>query len=746
MGERDLDSALLANGWKFRMVMERIFEKYSQPFEDDLIINLEDMTFDTETGWKPWCPVDLNFHLPRKRSKNNTKKKSGKLYEADVNPEQSDKLCETDVSQAQAEKLYETDISQELSTCPLSQVDHTTEVLKDGQFTESASKLQTSISMGDMNVGDKYEIDVDMLATSNSNLGSQVVVECVGRTKDNPLITFTPTSKLKIGLSDIYHDCSDGFQDITSKELNHSSKLHHDDKNNSNIVALSSSQILVKPLCVPSSTEVYWHKFDDSGCDGMNLGETASTCSNQTSMKSHDDSSGLSDTTLIDIYPSMVASMSDLLDRTYKTEAASRLIKHYRRLQFNVCKSKTNTTQNGIKIKVRKDAQKLKKLKYHSMKLKACAGTKQVQDKAISPSYKTAQENLEGEFTLTANAPSRTVLQTNSTSETECSKFGNLYDDSSFCQPLPLSPCNPQTPIAVANCCKTRKISVHNVSPLNGSTLPKLHALTNSGSLKSLSLKSNMAMVELASSRIIVSHLQNAEQCPLNNSTITQPDVVANCSRSPFGRLLCSANNSYSNEGYKRRHSFSSASVPAKFHSVQSLLKTKVKEMDAFETVYQSLVRNEFSLSATVAHPSVLNVHSIPRRERTSVSSITCSPSQLSRKRAACIDQARETSRLPLKKFRSFSESSSSNQNSQEVLVLNTILQKQDYHCTQRSGFHSPRSKQDREKIAADVFIKNEDNRLYANSATVLPVINSSGNTVSLCLSPRLRNRVYILG
>lgn len=30
--------------------------------------------------------------------------------------------------------------------------------------------------MGEMNVGDKYEMDADMLATSNSNLGKQIVV------------------------------------------------------------------------------------------------------------------------------------------------------------------------------------------------------------------------------------------------------------------------------------------------------------------------------------------------------------------------------------------------------------------------------------------------------------------------------------------------------------------------------------------------------------------------------------------
>ncbi|XP_072116347.1 uncharacterized protein [Mobula birostris] len=726
MDGSDLESGLLRNGWRFRQTLEGIFLKYSQPFEDDLIINLEDMTVDTKTGQKPWRAVDLSFCKLRKLNKNNCKKKSGKLYEADVSLELSDKVCEIDVTQTRSEKLSKIDVSLEQCTSLRSQVGQATEVLKDGQYTESISKLQTSVSMGAMNVGDKYEIDVDMLAASNPNLGEQVVVECVGRTKDNPLITFTPTSKLKIGSSPNFHDYNDGLQDTISKELNHSSNSHRDDKDNSKIVALTSSQMPAKPLCIPSNTEVNLHKFEDSRCDTMNLEETTPTRVDQAPMESPSDSSGLSNTTLIDIYPSMVASMSNLLDRTYKKEAASRLIQRYRYFQFNVCKSKTNTTQNGIKVKVRIDGQKLKRLRSHSaIRLKTCEGFKQMQNKAISPkSSKTSQGNLDAKFSLAANVSPRTVLQTNLTSETVGWKFGNLYDNSACCQPLPVSRCNPQSPVEVANYCNTRNTSVFNVSPLNGS------AWTNSSCLKSLSSKSNVAIVESPSSRINVDHLQNAEQWPVNNNTVTQPDaVVAKCSRSPCGRLLCSVNTSCCSGKYKRRHSISSASVPTKLCSVQSLLKIKPNKTDAFESLYQSLVQNSICLSASMTHPSILNVRSVLRKEIASVSSVTCLPSQLSRKRAACIDQAKETSRLPLKRFRSFPESSSMTQNSQ------------DYYCTQ-NGFYSPRSKQNREKIAADVFIKWENNRPYCNSATVLPVINSSGNTVSLSLSPRLHNRV----
>ncbi|XP_059824476.1 uncharacterized protein LOC132393371 [Hypanus sabinus] len=712
MGDGQLESGLLNNGWKFRQAMELIFLKYNRPFEDDLLINLEDMTVDTETGQKPWHAVDLNFYKLRKLNKNNCKKKSGKLYEADVSLEQSDKVCEIDVTLTQSENLPKTDVSLELCTSLRSQVGQATEVLKDGQYTGSVSKLQTSVSMGDMNVGDKYEIDVDMLAASNSNLGEQVVVECVGKTKDNPLITFTSSSNLKIGSSPNFHDCNDGLKDTISKELNLSSNSHCGDKDNSKIVALTSSQMPAKPLCIPSNVELDLHKFEDSSCDTMNLEETTPTRVDQTLLESPNDSSGLSNTTLIDVYPSMVASMSNLLDRTYKKEAALRLIQRYRYFQFNVCKSKANTTQNGIKVKVRIDGLKLKRLRGHSvLRLKTCDGVRQMQNKAISPkSSKTLQGNLDANFSLAANVSPRTVLQTNLTSETVGSKFGNLYDSSACCQPLPVSPCNPQSPVEVANYCSTRNT---NVSPLNGS------AWTNSSSLKSLSSKSSVATVESPSPRINVNHLQNAEQWPVNNSTVTQPDtVVAKCSRSPFERFLCSANTPCSS---KQRHSISSAPVPTKLCSVQSLLKPN--KTDAFESLYQNLVQNSICLSASMAHPSILNVHSVPRREIASVSLVTCLPSLSSRKRVVCTDQTKETSRVPLKRFRSCPESSST---------------AREYHCT----LYSPRSKQNKEKIAADVFIKWENNRPYSNSATVLPVINSSGNTVSLRLSPQLHNRV----
>ncbi|XP_067849150.1 uncharacterized protein [Heptranchias perlo] len=708
---------LKLNGWKFKETLERIFEKYSQPFEDDQVINLEDMTVDTLSGRQTWCPNDSKLCFPQKKPRNNPKEKSDKLYEPDVSQEHpmSAKLS------SHADQF--SDI----------------EVLKDGQCTQSTSKLQTSISIGEMNVGDKYKIDVDILATGDGNLGKQVLVECVGRNKDKPLIMFTPTSKVKIGSSCLSLDCSDDFQTI-SEELNHSSKSEHDDKDDSNFASVSYDQLLARPLCVSGSKELsYALNIEKSRSNILDLGETIPTYIDQASVESHDDtSSGLSDTTLIDIYPSMLASMSNLLDRSYKTQAASRLIKHYRRLQLNVCKSMPNTTHDGIRIKAKMIAHKLK----------ACAGTKQIPRKVCSlKRYKTTQGNQETSFSMTTAEDTKTVLQTNSkSSQIETFKFRNSYNDASYSQPLLRSPSNPKSPVPVTNCCNMRKISACNVTSMNGSSLHQLNTSTNSCNLKILCPKPNTAMAQSPSSRIILNHLPNAEPYPLNNNTVTKQDsVVANCNRSPFGVLLCSSNFSCTDQRNKQRHSISSVvgSVPTMFHSIQSPFKTQAQETDAFESMYQNLVRSSFSLSTTMKLPNILNVCSVSGRTITSVASIPNSPSQLSRKRAACIDQKRETSQLPLKRFRSFPESSSSRQSSQEMLLLNTVLQRQNYHGAQIGGFYSPRSQQDGEKITAGSRIKWEGSaRLYSNSGTVLPVINSSGNTVSLCLSPRLRNRV----
>lgn len=700
----------MGNGSRYRAALERIILKYWNAFEDDLIIDLEDMTTDDISGRTRWCTRD--FYLLRKQSHNNSKEKSNEQHEADVSLEQSDTLCETAVNRTQSDKLYEIDDSINLS----GQVDHTS----DFEYSESTSELQGSVSMGEMNVGDKYEMDADMLATSNSNLGKQIVVKCVGKNKDNPLITFTPTLKIKIRSLHLNHDCSGDFP--TSQVLARPSKPYSNEDN----FNMAASQ-MVQPLCVPSSTEVYQHKLKDGRSEVMNLEETTSFYVNQAPMENHDDSSGLSDTTLIDIYPSMVASMSDLLDRTYKTKAASRLIKHYRHLQVNASKSKRNTIQNGMKIKVWMDARKLKRLKCHSViEVKDPAQGRDKENKAISPQSNTPlQCNLETKFTLIADAVSRTVPQINSKSDGLCFTFGSLCKDLASFQPLPVSPCSSKTPAVIAS-------SVFNLTPLNGSTSPQLHRVTNSTNLKFLSSKSDM--IELLSPRIIVNHLRHAEQNLLSSSAVTRPnDPVTTCNSSPF-RMLLRLDDSERN---KRRHSIS-ASVPAKFHSVQSLFKTKGKGINSFESVYQSLVRNSFCLPSTMGHHNGLNVHASPGRTITSVSSDTCSPSPLSRKRAACIDQARQTSRWPLKRFRSLPDSSSSKQSNSEMLMLNTVLQRQDYHHT-HSGFYSPRSKQ---KNAADVFIKCEDDRLYSHSATVLPVINSSGITVSLSLSPRFRSRV----
>ncbi|XP_072369744.1 uncharacterized protein [Scyliorhinus torazame] len=725
MGERDVYQSLKCNGYKFMQALERIFEKYGQPFEDDLVINLEDMTVDTPSGPIVWCPIDSpSCHL-RKQTRNKPKEKYEKLYESD---ESQENLMSTKLSSR---------------TDPMSDI----EILKDGKCIQSTSKLQTCISLGNMNVGDKYKIDVDILTTSNGNLEKQVLVECVGRTKDKPVIMFTPMSKAKVGLSRVYPDCSNDFQPTLSEELNYLSTSERDDKEDSNsISSVSSDLLLVNPLCELGSKELsYPVRFEKDRSNVLDLGETISACINDGSVESHDDTSGLSDTTLIDIYPSMLASMSNLLDRSYRTRVASRLIKHYRRLQLNSCKSKLNTTLDEIRMKAKMNAQTLKEMKGHPVvELKAWAGTKHMNRKLSSlKRCKIAECNPDTSLSTIAAEDFMAAQANSKSSEIETFEFRNSYSDANYSQPLLLSPCKPRSPIPITNCCNMKKTLGCVVTSLNGQSLPQLDTVIDS-SFKCLSTKPNMAKEQSPCSRIILNHAANAKQSPLNNSTMTKEDsAVANFSRSPFRMHLCSGNISYTGQRSKWRHSFSSeSSIPTMFHSIKSPFNTQEKEMDTFESMYHNLVHNSFSLS-TVKLPNILNVCSVPGKTITSMTSVTNSPTQLSRKRAACIAQLRETSRLPLKRFRSFPESSSSRQSSQKMLLLNTVLQEQNYDSTQMSAFHSPRRQQSREAITLGPYIKWEDNaRLYSSCGTALPVINRSGNTVSLCLSPRFRNRV----
>ncbi|XP_048396877.1 uncharacterized protein LOC125457138 [Stegostoma tigrinum] len=708
---------LQRNGYKFWRTMERIFLKYSHPFEDDLIINLEDMTVETPSGPVGWCPVDSPLCFPRKQARVNRKKKPEK-HAPDKNLED---LKSTKLS-------GQTDQSSKF------------EDFKDEQCMPSKSKLQTSISIGNMNVGDKYKIDLDVLATGHDKLVKQVLVECVGRTKDKPLIMFTPTSSVEVGLPHVYHDCSDDFQASISGDFNNSSRSKHDDKANSNFTSVSNNYLLPRPLSEQGSKELpdqLRHKKNRSNV--LDLEETVSTCVNQDSKESHDDSSGLSDTTLIDIYPSMLASMSDLLDRSYKAQTASRLIKHYRRLQLNGCKSKSNTTQDGIRTKSNIDVQKLKMESYPIIELEACDGTNQVTKSVCSlKKFKTTECNFDASVSMTDVEVFGTMQQINSkSSDIEDSNFKSTYNDAINSQLLPTSPCNPESPVQVTNCCKISKTLSLNET-FNGSYLSQLDTMINS-SFKCLSPKPNLSKAQAQYSRNTFNYPPEAKLSPSNKK-----NYVAISSRSPFRMLLCSSNISCTGQKSKRRHSFSSeCSVSAMFHSIQSPVKTQAREMDAFESVFQSLAHNSLSFSTAVKLPNILNARSVPVRTVTSVTSVINSPSQQSRKRAACTVPTRDPSRLPLKRFRSFPESSSSRQNSPEMLMLNTILQEQKYHCTAISGFYSPGSQQHRGNLTVSPSIKWEDVcRKYSSHGTALPVINSSGNTVSLCLSPRLRNRV----
>ncbi|XP_038657795.1 uncharacterized protein LOC119968898 [Scyliorhinus canicula] len=698
------------------------------------------MTVDTPSGPTAWRPIETpSCHL-RKQIRNKPKEKYEKQHESD---ESQENLMSTKLSSR---------------TDPMSDI----EILKDGNCIQSTSKLQTRNSLGNMNVGDKFKIDVDILTTSDGNLEKQVLVECVGRTKDKPLIMFTPMSKAKVGLSRVYPDCSDDFQTTLSEELNHLSTSERDVKDDSNLISsMSSDLLLVNPLCELGSKELsYPVRFEKSRSNVLDLGETISTCINDGSVESHDDkSSGLSDTILIDFYPSMLASMSNLLDRGYRTQVASRLIKHYRHLQLNSCKSKLNTTLDRIRM----NAQTLKEMKGHPVvELKAWAGTKHMNRKLSSLKRCNITECNPDTNLSTIAAEDFMAAQTNSkSSEIETFELRNSYSDANYSQPLLLSPCKPRRPVPVTSCCDMKKTLGCVLSSLNGQSLPQLDTVTDS-SFKCFSTKPNMAKEQSPCSRIILHHAANAKQSPLNNSTMTKEDsAVASFSRSPFRMHLCPGNISYTGQRSKWRHSFpSESSIPTVFHSIKSPFNTQEKEMDTFESMYHNLVRTSFSLSTTVKLPNILNVCSVPGKTITSMISVTNSPTQLSRKRAACIDQLMETSQLPLKRFRFFSESSSSRQSSQKMLLLNTV-QEQNYDSRQMSDFHSPRRQQPREAylgyntqsfkqrfgcnmgITLGPYIKWEDNaRLYSSCGTALPVINRSGNTVSLCLSPRLRNRV----
>ncbi|XP_043556983.1 uncharacterized protein LOC122555253 isoform X1 [Chiloscyllium plagiosum] len=714
---------LKRNGWKFRRTMERIFQEYNHPFEDDLIVNLEDMTVDAPSGPVAWCPIDSPHSFLRKQARVNRKKKSGKYYAPD---ESLKDLMSTELSD-QADRSSEF------------------KAVKDEQCMPSMSKLQTSISIGNMNVGDKYKIDVDMLATGHDKLGKQVLVECVGKTKDKPLIMFTPTSRLEVGLLHVYHDCSDDFQTSISGDLNNSSRSKHDDQDDSHFISSVSNDCLsARSLCELGSKEVaYPLRLEENRSNVLDLEETVSTCINQDSRESHDDSSGLSDTTLIDIYPSMLASMSNLLNRSYKTQTASRLIKHYRRLQLNVCKSKLNTTQDGIRMKGKMDVQISNVESYPIIELEACNGTNQVNRNVCSlKKFKTTECNFDSCISVIDAEGSETVQQTNSkSSETKDSNFSHFCHDAINSRSLPTSPCNPISPVLVTNCCNVSKTSSLKITS-NESCLPQLDTMINS-SFKCLSPKPNLSKAQSPYSRNIFNHLPEAQLSPSNNSMATKRNSIVN-SKSPFRMLLHSSIISCTAQKIKRRHSFSSTcSVPGMFHSIQSPLKTPAREMDAFESVYQSLAHNSFSFPTAVKLPNVLNASPVPGRTVTSVTSVTNSSFQLSRKRAACTDQIMETSRLPLKRFCSLPESSSSRQDNPEMLTLNTILQGQNYHCTKINGFYSPGSQQQRGNLTVSSPIKWEDIcRKYSSHGTVLPIVNSSGNTVSLCLSPRLRNRV----
>ncbi|XP_042189973.1 uncharacterized protein LOC103180198 [Callorhinchus milii] len=423
MGERNHRGSFQTNVQRFLSTLEMIITKYSEPNEDDLVINLEDMTFDSPSGPKPWCPTEI--FRGRKTTENSLIEKFAEVCESESS-RQSDLTCS--VLSGEADQTLDVDI------------------LKDEQCGRQRSK-------------------VEHLAKTESQ---------------KPLLIFTPQSK-NINSRQISLDCSD-FQETFSGDFGCCSPKFKDNNKEdpSSDLSISSSQLFENSTTfVSDSKELDSLKFAkiriDLNRSDAGKGVSASIdASIDHSFIDVDVSSSLSDSTLVDIYPGMLVSMSNLLERSYKTHAATRLVKHYRRLQMNVSKSRRNTTQDRVNRKTKIVPPQLKKRMTQGTLLewKENTDSKLADRKVYSLTKYKPQDNLEQRFSAGVTGDFRTKLQASNIGSLS---FRNLYNEAGCSPTIQLTSYHSCSPLSIINGCYSSKTEVSNAASPNGSTLHKLN-------------------------------------------------------------------------------------------------------------------------------------------------------------------------------------------------------------------------------------------------------------------------------
>nr|XP_033799454.1 uncharacterized protein LOC117360019 isoform X2 [Geotrypetes seraphini] len=305
----------------FRKRMEAICRKYDHPFEDDITINLADLTYDLHGGGK-FCP-------------------SG-----------NSSLFESSVKSGPVEKPMQVNETMKLENESTMVIEHETKDIPGDDLTDS-SLVSNEESISDMANKTYTLIDTefkDLWVSGISHRSSVGVSQVKPTGKENFHVTYSPLKKRNGG---------QGNRTDSSKKYLHNC-LHDAPHSPSNAEMISKMRSFIsrhkrslEPHTYMSSDGRFHHSKDELYAmhdRTRNLCEVQmSDTFSKTSLETASDTLELNDVTLVDLYPGMIQSMSRLMEFACKKRAADDIVKHYKRSIWNVNKMKLNITKERLR-------------------------------------------------------------------------------------------------------------------------------------------------------------------------------------------------------------------------------------------------------------------------------------------------------------------------------------------------------------------------------------------------------------
>ncbi|XP_075446180.1 uncharacterized protein LOC142489407 isoform X2 [Ascaphus truei] len=339
-----LNSELDRNEKVFQAKMTMILMKYDKPFEDDLLIDIASLTYDTPNGPKIWNGCYKN--IKKKPKYKNRSKKKVHAIEDNINV-----CCDSYVTSGEDDSGSHPDITSnsELKSSNISNGEVNLGICNETYvFSESYNECQPEntnnsqlvefkdhaplVRFSDLKLGKKYVADVDIIVHLNERaIPKTLAVERTGEKYYS--VKFSPM-KNKHGNRE---DISRGYLEHKSTNASRSfaSPLKVSiatqlkgfiGRHNRQLASDSTAGACKQALCFTEGEDSETDKPESVDCNDSDFSE-------------------FGDVTLADFYPNMIQFFSRLMEIQSKKWAAVNVLQYYRRNVWYANKHKTDLTR-----------------------------------------------------------------------------------------------------------------------------------------------------------------------------------------------------------------------------------------------------------------------------------------------------------------------------------------------------------------------------------------------------------------